>query len=76
MNFNSWYNVSKLRPPVHFTYEQFYETMKPITCEVCRRLFNPTNEEREKDRLALEEVDKSIFEWEVNMNYEADKTII
>ena len=39
---------------------------------ICRRIFNPTDEEREKDRLALEEIDKSIFEWEVNMNYEAN----
>lgn len=55
-----------------YTREQVMEIITPVICEVCRRLFNPTDEEREKDRLALEEIDKSMFEWEVNMNYEAN----
>lgn len=44
--------------------------MEPIICEVCRRVFNPTEEE--KERLALEEIDNSIFEWEVILNHEAN----
>lgn len=55
-----------------YTREQVMEIITPVICKVCRRLFNPTDEEREKDRLALEEIDKSMFEWEVNMNYEAN----
>ena len=72
MNTGSWHDMNKIGPPMSLTHEQFLEIMKPIICGICRRIFNPTDEEREKDRLALEEIDKSIFEWEVNMNYESN----
>ena len=72
MNFNAWKNMKSVHSARFYTREQAMEIITPIICEVCRRLFNPTDEEREKDRLALEEIDKSIFEWEVNMNYEAN----
>ncbi len=70
MNFNAWKNMKSVHSARLYTREQAMEIITPIICEVCRRLFNPT--EREKDRLALEEIDKSMFEWEVNMNYEAN----
>lgn len=72
MNFNAWKNMKPVCSAGLYTREQAMEIITPIICEVCRRLFNPTDEEGEKDRLALEEIDKSIFEWEVNMNYEAN----
>lgn len=72
MNFNAWKNMKSVHSARLYTREQAMEIITPIICEVCRRLFNLTDEEREKDRLALEEIDKSIFEWEVNMNYEAN----
>lgn len=72
MNLNVWKNMKPVCSARLYTREQAMEIITPIICEVCRRLFNPTDEEREKDRLALEEIDKSIFEWEVNMNYEAN----
>ena len=72
MNFDSWKNMNKIGPPMCLTHEQFREVMGPIVCEVCRRLFNPTEKEREKDRLALDEIDNSIFEWEIILNHEAN----
>lgn len=72
MNFNAWKNMKSVHSARLYTREQAMEIITPIICEVCRRLFNLTDEEREKDRLALEEIDKSMFEWEVNMNYEAN----
>ena len=72
MNFDAWKDMKSVCSARIYTREQAMEIITPIICEVCRRLFNPTDEEREKDRLALEEIDKSMFEWEVNMNYEAN----
>lgn len=72
MNFNAWKNMKLVCSARPYTREQAMEIITHTIYEVCRRLFNPTDEEREKDRLALEEIDKSIFEWEVNMNYEAN----
>lgn len=65
MNTEFWYNMNKINPPMCLTHEQFYEIMKPIICEICRKIFNPTNEEIEEAKLILEEIDKSIFEWEI-----------
>lgn len=65
MNTGSWHNMSKIGSPMSLTHEQFREMMKPIVCEICRRIFNPTDKEREKDRLALKEINESIFTWEV-----------
>lgn len=70
MNFGSWNDMSKIGSPMSLTHEQFREMMKPIICGICRRIFNPTDEEREEARLALKEIDESIFEWEVTTNYE------
>lgn len=72
MNFDAWKNMKPVYSARIYTREQAMEIITPVICKVCRRLFNPTDEEREKDRLALEEIDKSMFEWEVNMNYEAN----
>ena len=72
MNFDAWKNMKLVYSARIYTREQVMEIITPVICKVCRRLFNPTDEEREKDRLALEEIDKSMFEWEVNMNYEAN----
>jgi hypothetical protein len=72
MNFDAWKNMKSVYSARIYTREQVMEIITPVICKVCRRLFNPTDEEREKDRLALEEIDKSMFEWEVNMNYEAN----
>lgn len=55
MNFNAWKNMKSVHSARLYTREQAMEIITPIICEVCRRLFNPTDEEREKDRLALEE---------------------
>ena len=72
MNFNAWKNMKPVYSAKIYTREQAMEIITPVICKVCRRLFNPTDEERENDRLALEEIDKSIFEWEVILNHEAN----
>lgn len=72
MNFNAWKNMKPVCSARLYTREQAMEIYYSIICEVCRRLYSPTDEEREKDRLALEEIDKSIFEWEVILNHEAN----
>lgn len=72
MNFDVWKNMKPVCSARIYTREQAMEIITPVICKVYKRLFNPTDEEREKDRLTLEEIDKSIFEWEVNVNYEAN----
>lgn len=50
------------------THEEFIETMKPIMCSVCRRIFNPTPEEIEQTKTFVKEMDNLIFEWELVTN--------
>ena len=40
-----------------YTRGQVMEIITPVICEVYRRVFNLADEKREKDRLALEEID-------------------
>lgn len=55
-----------------YTEEQFREIMKPIMCDICRRIFNPTKEEKEESKKRLEEI-KNIFpddfEWMLELNH-------
>lgn len=72
MSFNSWSNVNKLPPSVHLTYKQFNGMMRFIMGDICKRIFNSTEVEKEKDKISLEEIGKCIFEWEVLTNYESN----
>lgn len=47
------------------THEEFIETMKPIICSVCRRIFKPTPEEIERNKAFIKEMDDLVYEWEV-----------
>jgi hypothetical protein len=51
------------------TREEFIETMKPIICSVCRRIFKPTPEEIETTKTFIREMDEFILEWEVIPNH-------
>lgn len=61
-------NDINLTPNKPYTKEEFYELMKPVMCNLCRSIFNPTDEEKEKAKKYLEEL-KNIslddFTWEV-----------
>lgn len=46
-----------------YTHEEFLKLIQPYICELCRRLFNPTKEEREESKQINN--DDWIFEWEV-----------
>ena len=61
-------NDINLTPNKFYTSEQFFEIMKPVMCDLCRRLFNPTKEEKEEAKKYLEELKKislDDFTWEV-----------
>jgi hypothetical protein len=61
-------NDINLLPNKIYTHEQFFEIMKPVMCDLCRRLFNPTDEEKEEAKKNLEELKKislDDFTWEV-----------
>jgi hypothetical protein len=50
------------------TNEQFCEIMKPIMCDLCRRIFNPTKEEKEEARKRLNSINEIFpddFTWEL-----------
>lgn len=47
------------------THEEFIETMKPIICSVCRRIFKPTPEEIERNKTFIKEMGDLVYEWEV-----------
>ena len=53
---------------VCLTKEQFIEKIKPIVCDMCRRLFNPTEKEREETKKNLELFDDFCMEWEIVKN--------
>ena len=44
-----------------YTKEEFLKIMKPIMCDVCRRIFSPTEEEKQQ----LKENYETDFTWEI-----------
>lgn len=61
-------NDINLTPNKIYTSEQFFEIMKPVMCDLCRRLFNPTKEEKEEAKKLLEDLESTFsddFTWEV-----------
>lgn len=65
----SFEDIKKLPPlqtvMVAMTKEEFYEYMKPIICEQCRRVFNPTEEEKIQLAQAIEDMKNDSWVWEV-----------
>lgn len=60
-------NDINLTPNKFYTSEQFFEIIKPVMCDLCRRLFNPTKEEKEEAKKWLEDLENTLddFTWEV-----------
>ena len=52
---------------VKYTDKELIKELKPIMCEVCRRIFNPTEEEKEATRKYLNDIDISDFTWEIKL---------
>lgn len=50
---------------VAMTKEEFNKFIQPFICEQCRRIFNPTEEEKKQLAKAIEDIDDISFEWEV-----------
>lgn len=51
----------------HYTHNEFIELMKPIMCDLCRRLFNPSDKERVQAKKNVKEINELTddFYWEV-----------
>ena len=50
-----------------YTHNEFIELMKPIMCDVCRRLFNPSDKERVQTKKEVKEINELTddFYWDV-----------
>lgn len=48
-----------------YSRKEFVEMLKPFICDLCHRLFNPTEEEKEQAVKTMQEIDVSDFTWEV-----------
>lgn len=64
----NWRNLPKLHNVVAVTHEEAKKLIQPHICEMCRRWFNPTEEERKKDEEYIKNMDWD-FEWEVITPY-------
>jgi hypothetical protein len=51
------------------TKEEFVTLMKPVMCDICRRIFNPTEEERQSLKKTLEKFDSEDWTWELIINH-------
>ena len=52
-----------------YTKEQFREIMKPIMCDICRRIFNPTKEESKKRLEEIKNIFPYDFGWTLELNH-------
>ena len=50
-----------------YTKEEFLKIMKPIMCDICHRIFNPTEEDKKRTKEALNIFDND-FTWELIIN--------
>ena len=61
-----------------YTHEEFLQELQPVMCALCRRIFNPTEEEKETDRRLRKETEDLGFayEWEIVIpKYTKDETL-
>ena len=62
----------------HYTNEEFIQELQPVMCALFRRIFNPTEEEKEADRRLRKEIEDLGFayEWEIVIpKYTKDETL-
>lgn len=70
--FEEFIKFTKESPPITYvklTREEFVTLMQPVMCDICRRIFNPTEEERQSLKKALEKLDSEDWTWEVIINH-------
>lgn len=70
--FEEFKNFAKEFPPITYTKltrEEFVTLMKPVMCDICRRIFNPTEEERQSLKKTLEKFDSEDWTWELIINH-------
>ena len=70
--FEEFIKFTKESPPITYvklTREEFVTLMKPVMCDICRRIFNPTEEERQSLKKTLEKFDSEDWTWELIINH-------
>ena len=70
--FEDFKKFAKELPPITYiklTREEFVTLMKPVMCDICRRIFNPTEEERQSLKKTLEKFDSEDWTWELIINH-------
>lgn len=70
--FEEFRKFVKELPPITYTKltkEEFVTLMKPVMCDICRRIFNPTEEERQSLKKTLEKFDSEFWAWELIINH-------
>lgn len=70
--FEEFIKFTKESPPITYkklTREEFVTLIQPVMCDICRRIFNPTEEERQSLKEALEKFNSEFWTWEVIINH-------
>lgn len=70
--FEDFRKFTKELPPITYTKltrEEFVTLMKPVMCDICRRIFNPTEEERQSLKKTLEKINSEDWTWELIINH-------
>lgn len=70
--FEEFRKFAKELPPLTYiklTREEFVTLMKPVMCDICRRIFNPTEEERQLLKKTLEKFNSEDWTWELIINH-------
>ena len=70
--FEEFRKFAKELPPITYiklTKEEFVTLMKPVMCDICRRIFNPTEEERQSLKKTLEKFNSEDWTWELIINH-------
>lgn len=70
--FEEFIKFTKELPPItctKLTKEEFVTLMKPVMCDMCRRIFNPTEEERQSLKKTLEKFNSEFWTWELIINH-------
>ena len=70
--FEEFIKFTKESPPITYTKltrEEFVTLIQPVMCDMCRRIFNPTEEERQSLKETLAKFDSEFWTWEVIINH-------
>lgn len=70
--FEEFIKFAKESPPITYTKltrEEFVTLIQPVMCDMCRRIFNPTEEERQSLKKTLEKFNSEFWTWELIINH-------